>query len=82
MLTRIYSIMVVETNIIADVTENKKKNLKIGFMCLICEISDDGEFSIHLNATMDHFDKNSKFDNVSAITILYLFSKIVVIKYI
>ena len=73
--------MVVETKIIADVTENKK-NFKIGFMCLICQICDDGGFGIHLDVTMDHFDKNYKFSNVSIITTVYLFSKIVVIKYL
>ena len=52
--------MVVEIKIIVDVIENTK-NLKIGFMCPICEISDGGGFSIYLNVTMDHFDKNSKF---------------------
>ena len=42
-------------------------------MYLISELSDDGGFSIHLDVTMDHFDKNYKFENVSIITILYLF---------
>ena len=67
--------MVVETKIVEackDVAENKK-NLKFGFMYLISELSDDGGFSIHLDVTMDHFDKNYKFENVSIITILYLF---------